>query len=508
MRARALLLVLLVTGCEVEPPSTAPSRILGVHLHSDGQAALMRSQPAGEHFWSGRQNETVAVQMTAPVTARSVVTPQLDGSFPPPEEVYVFLDGAGELGDTSRELDSTLTFEERILPSTYNVLVAPDGLMGRHPARLITPVTFQSDTPAANPLDWSLPATSLVNGVVVTWSTNQPVPDAVVSVFRATEPRLPVGVTVLTDASGAFAFEVPEGTYDIVISGPSDGSVPIPPVRLLNQRLPLFQGVLLRAEVPVVPVVPVRGRLARPLSEESVVGRVRLEGRLDDGLNGASGILMGRYQVEFETESDGSFEIDLPAGDYSALAIPRYDRVIDTQTGLGHLEFEVPFGATSVQGLIVPMETTASVRIEAYNPGGAPMVGATIVLRMKEPPRYSWSVLTGGPDPTGQGNNEFEGAFAGQVIAGEYDIELIPPPDADGNARLARVQATALLKDNVVVLQALRSDRVQGFVFTQGEASVPDVHVMVRDPDTGALWDSTLSRKDEFDGVFEVVVPR
>ena len=50
------------------------------------------------------------------------------------------------------------------------------------------------------------------------WNTNEPVPGAVITVYRATEPRLPAGVTTTTDSSGVFTFEVAEGNYDIVVT--------------------------------------------------------------------------------------------------------------------------------------------------------------------------------------------------------------------------------------------------------------------------------------------------
>ena len=494
----------LATSCEDEQPVIAPPRSFTVELHNEGTRAAMRSQPAGEHEWSGDIGDTVAVQMTAPVTARASVqaVSLLDGSLP--TEIAVFLNGAGQLGDIGQELDSQLDFEEEVLPSTYDVLVAPDALLGRHAARFITPVTFQDDVPAASPLDWSLLAMSEVTGSVLYWNTDEPVPGAVVTVYRATEPRIPMGVTVVTDNSGTFRFEVPEGSYDIVIAGPSDGSVPIPPVRLLNQRLPLFPGLTLRAEVPVIPVIPVRGRLVRAGSEVTVPGRLRLTGKLDDLLGGASGILLGRYQIEIETESDGSFEVALPLGDYEALAIPRYLADRFQNQGLGRRTFAVPFGVASVEGLDITMESPVLVRIEAYQPSGAPMVGASVVMRMRAPPRYGWQHLTGT-------EGDLEGAFLGTVIPGDYDIELIPPPDADGNSRLARVQTQAsLLTDSVLQINARRSDRFQGLVFTEGEQTVGDVRVLIREPETGKLWDAAVTRGegDTYRGVFEAVVPR
>ncbi len=490
-------------GCTPETQTNAPPKQLSIDLHNESPSSSMRSQPAGEHSWTGRESDTVAVQMVAPVTARSEVTPMatIDGDLP--KTISVFLDGAGQLGDSGTQLDSTLQFEEEVLPSTYDVLIAPEALQGRHAARFIAPVPFASDVPMDSPLDWSLPEVELVVGEVVRWNTNDPVPGAVITVYRATEPRLPAGVTTTTDSSGVFTFEVAEGNYDIVVTGPADGSMPIPPVRMLNQPLPLFPGLVLQTEVPVVPVIPVRGRLRRAGSDDTVPGRLRLSGQILDLLGGATGIVMGRYQVEIETESDGSFEIDLPLGSYEAVAIPRYLPGRFQSHGIGSRSFDVPFGVESVDGLDITMETPVVARIEAYNPGGGPMIGATLILRMRSAPRYAWRHVTGA-------DGDLEGAFFGTLIPDEYDIELIPPPDADGKPRIARIQTRANFEsDAVVAISARRSDRFQGLIFTEGQQPVGDVRVEVRDPETGKLWDTTVTRQEQtFRGVFEAVVPR
>jgi len=499
----ALVAALALPACDDDPVVNAPSRLMTVELHEESRQSLMRAQPAGVHSWSGRENDTVAVQMTAPVEARASVTAveTIDGDSP--DEIAIFLDGAGQLGDFGTTVNSLSLFDEPVLPSTYDVLIAPDALLGKHAARLITPVTLSDDVPPDDRLLWDLQPVEEVLGKVATYATNQPVAGAVVTFYRASEPRLPVGVTTVTDADGEFFAELPEGRYDIVLAGPGDGSVPIPPVRLLDQQLPLFQGAALRLEVPVVPTRPVRGSLVRAGSETPVAGRVRIEGQLTDLLPGGTGIAMGRYRAEFETEADGSWEAELPLGAFTATGIPRY--AASTQTlGIGTLDFEVPFGVPSVEGLDVTMPPTVSARIEAYNPGGSPMVGATLVLRMKSAPRYSWRRVTGA-------SGEVTGAFVGLVIEDEYDIELIPPPDEDGQTRIARVQTEATFAGpgTVLRIEARRSDRFQGVVFTEGQQEVGDVHVLLRDPETGELWDTAVSRdSDTFTGVFEAVVPR
>ena len=502
-RLLALLVILTSLGCDVEQPTTSPPRRMSYSLYEASSLSAERAQPTNEYSWSGRESDTVAIQMTAPVTARANVTPSETSDGQLPDEIAVFFDGAGQLGDFGNRLDSTAQFEQRVLPSTYDVLVAPDALLGRHAARLITPVPVIETIPTGEELVWALPEPEIVIGEVVTWNTGVPVPGAIVSVFRATEPRLPLGVTAVTGSDGTFAFEVPEGRYDIVVSGPSDGSVVVAPVRRLDQQLPLFEGLSLRFEVWPVQPIPARGRLVRAGSADPVTGRVRIDGRVADPFNNATGIRTGRYRVELETESDGSWEVELPAGTYTATGIPRYAVGQAPTRGIGNLEFDIPFGATSADGLDVSMPGPVTVRIEAYNPDGAPMIGATLLLRMHSAPRYAWRYVTGA-------SGALEGAFVGQVIEDKYDIELIPPPDEDGKARLARVQVTQQLGPNTLLqLSARRSDRFQGFVFTANEQPAGDIRVMVRDPDSGRLWDSVVTRDDSvFSGVFDAVVPR
>ena len=498
--ALALLAGLLLLGCEEETLSSAPPRTFAVALHDPGaNQNSTRSQPAGQHVWSGVSTDTVYVQMTAPVTATATVTTAANSDGGTPDEVVVWLDGAGELGDGGLRLTSTaLEYENEVLPSTFDVLVAPDGLLGRFPMRLITPVTFSR---TSGQLLWELDELERVEGRVVTWQVGAPVEGAIVSVYRASEPRYPMGVTVVTDSTGTFAFDVPEGRYDLVVSSPSDGSRAIPTVRVQDQDLPLFEGLQLRVEVPTVPVVPVRGQVIIAGSDVPTAARVRLVGQLTDLVPGGTGIRMGRHRVEIETEADGTFELELPLGTYEIEAYPRFNAANPT-LAIGRTTVEVPFGVPSVDGVEVAMPPTSLVRIEAKRPDGTPLGGATVNLRMQSPPRYAWRYET-----------DAEGVFVGPVIPDTYDIELVPPLSTRGQQSLAREHAEVALGTggtSLVTLQTRRSDRLQGLVFTQGEQPVFDVLVEVRDPETGELWDVGTTRTDEraFQGVFEAVVPR
>ena len=503
-----LLLALAVTpvlilGCDTEPQvASAPPRTVAVELHDPGaNQTQTRSQPAGTHNWSGQSDDIVYVQMTAPVTANAQVTPATNLAGDLPDEVVVFLDGAGQLGDLGRRVDSSGEFEEAVLPSTFDVLIAPDALLGRFPARLVTPVTF-GPSGSADALNWELPEIELVEGTVKRRS-GATVAGAIITVYRSQEPRLPVGVTVVSDSQGFFGFEVPPGQYDLVVAGPSDGSVPIPTVRLRNQSLPLFQGVELLAVVPDIPVRTVRGQLTRG-SGDPVAGRIRIEGIPVDIAAGGNPIPLGRYRVEFESESDGSWEIELPVGRYTTTAFPRYSAQPIGQTlSTGVEEFVVPFEAESVEDVTVVLPDATTVRIEAFNPAGSPMVGARLVIRIGSAPPYVWSQNTGA-------QGAVRGAWIGGLIPDVYDIELIPPPDEDGVPQLARVQARVEIhQEQVVTLQADRSDQFQGLVFTEGEEPVGDVRVEFRDPETGDLYDVATSRfAGDFRGLFQGVLPR
>ena len=502
--ALPLALALATLGCDVDPQAvSAPPRGVRVALHDPGaNQTLTRSQPAGVHTWSGQSDDIVYVQMTSPVVAGALVTPaaNLAGDFP--AEVIVFLDGAGQLGDVGGSVDITSgEFESSVLPSTFDVFIAPDALLGRFPMRLVTPVTF---TPAGSGdvLNWALPETEFVQGTVKTRS-GALVPGAIVTMYRTEEPRLPLGVTVVTDSLGFFGFEVPQGRYDLVVAGPSDGSVPIPTVRMRNQALPLFEGVELLVTVPDVPVRPVRGQVVRG-SGDPVAGRIRLEGVLEDLGAGGNPIPMGRYRAEFESESDGSWDIELPIGEYTVTVFPRYSgQVIGQTLSTGTKAFEVPFGGESVPDVNVVLPDATTVRIAAFNPGGSPMVGARLVIRMTSAPRYVWTQVTGA-------EGAVRGAWVGGLIPDVYDIELIPPADEDGNTLVARVHTRAeILAEQVVTLQAERGDRFQGLVFGAGEDPLGDIRVELRDPDTGELYDVATTRlAGAFEGLFEGVLPR
>ena len=151
-RLLALLVVLTSLGCDVEQPTTSPPRRMSYSLFEASSLSAERAQPTNEYSWSGRENDTVAIQMTAPVTARANVTPSETSDGQLPDEIAVFFDGAGQLGDFGNRLDSTAQFEQRVLPSTYDVLVAPDALLGRHAARLITPVPIIETIPTGEEL--------------------------------------------------------------------------------------------------------------------------------------------------------------------------------------------------------------------------------------------------------------------------------------------------------------------------------------------------------------------
>ncbi len=505
MRALIALTACLAaaTGCDVDTLNApAPPRGVQVSLHDPGaNQTQTRSQPAGTHTWSGIADDIVYVQMTAPVIANAQVTPASDLGGDLPDEVVVFLDGAGQLGDLGRRVDSSGEFEEAVLPSTFDVIIAPDALLGRFPMRLVTPVTFSAGD-SGDPLNWTLPSIELVEGRVKRRG-GPTIPGAIITVFRAEEPRLPLGVTAVSDSQGFFGFEVPPGQYDLVIAGPSDGSVPIPTIRMRNQSLPLFAGVELLAIVPNVAVRTTRGQLTRG-SGDPVAGRIRIEGIPVDIAAGGDPIPMGRYRIEFESESDGSWEAELPVGRYTATAFPRYSAQPIGQTlSTGIKAFEVPFGAGSVEDIKVVLPDATTVRIEAFNPGGSPMVGARVVLRMSSAPRYVWSQITGA-------EGALRGAWIGGLIPDTYDIELIPPPDEDGIPKLARVQSRVeILEGQVVTLQAERSDTFQGLVFSAGEEPVGDVRVELRDPQTGALYDVATTRfAGDFRGLFEGVLPR
>ena len=481
-----LATLLLGADCDEGSP-IAPPRDFGVVLHDPGPYQhSYRSQPGPRHSWDG---STLAyVEMTAPVTVTGQVQHQ-DGSSA--GGVCIFLNGSSELGDLSGVVDSQGLFTQTILPSTYDLTLAPDCFTGVIPAEFLEQVELDGAT--IDP--WILPDIAPVLGQVVDTS-NDAVVGAVVSVYEAGRPGRPLGITVSSDLLGEFSFDVAPGRrYDIVVTAPADGSVPIPPIRIDNQVLPLLSGLVMKIEYPVLPTAQLLGSL-QITGGSTATGRIRIDGWVPAAPHGPQ-FTGGTFRAEFETDVDGRFELTLPLGSYRATAFPRH---AERSFGTASQQFEVALG-TEVVEVDLTLPGSAIARIEVQQSNGNPMVGATLGLHMRDPPFYSYGEIT-----------DEDGAWFGQLVPGIYEVEATAPEQIDnGEQRFARGHGILdLLGPNpgLLTIALRRSDLVDGFLYTIGQEGVRGAHVLLTDPDTGEIWDDTVTNDGEFPGFFRATLPR
>ena len=479
--------LLLGANCEESSP-IAPARDFGILLHDPGPYQhSYRSQPGPSHHWDG--SNLVYVEMTAPITITGAVQHE-DGSGA--SGVCVFFDGTGELGDLSDVVDSQGLFAQTILPSTYDLALAPDCFTGASPAEYIEDLEITSDG-ATEP--WVLPDLSPVLGQVVDTADN-PIVGAVVSVYEAGRVDRPLGITVTSDSLGNFTFDVPAGRrYDIVVTTPADGSVPIAPIRIDNQVLPLLAGLLMKIEFPVLPTAQILGSLQQT-GGTTTTGRVRIEGWVPAAPHGPQ-FTGGTFRAEFETDATGRWELTLPRGTYRATAFPRHG---DRGLGTAIREFEVEAGTDLVEvDLTLPGSTIARVEVKQSN--GNPMIGAHLELHMTQPPFYSYRETT-----------DEDGAWFGQLIPDVYRVEVIPPEQIEsGEQRFARGhgELDLLTTDpGLLSITLRRSDLVDGFLYTIGQTGVRGAHVLLTDPESGETWDDTITNDGEFPGFFRATLPR
>ncbi len=479
-------LLLVGADCEQTGP-IAPARDYSFTLHDPGPYQhSYRSQPGETQNWNGR--DLAFTEMTAPVAVTGEV---LHEDSSPAGGVCVFLDGVGDLGDLSGVADSQGLFTQTILPSTYNLAIAPDCFTGTSPAEYLEDIELAGET--SEP--WLLPTRSDVIGEVSDTAGNAIV-GAIVSVYEAGRPDRPLGLTVATDSSGVFTFQVPPAVrYDILVSSPPDGSVPIAPIRIDNQVLPLLAGLSMKIEYPSLPTAQVIGTLVQ-LGGVATTGRVRVEGWVPAAAHGPQ-FSGGTFRAEFETDADGRWERELPRGSYRATAFPRHS---NRSFGTVSEDFDVVVGTDLVE-VELALPNSSIGRIEVSQSDGNPMVGAKLGIRMSSPPYYSYLETT-----------DEEGAWTGLLIPDIYDVEVIPPEQPEtGEQRFARAHGTLDLlspEPPIVSIQLRRSDLVDGFLYTVGQSGVRGVHVLLADPETGEIWDETVTNDGEFPGFFRATLPR
>ena len=433
------------------------------------------------------------VQMTAPVgITASIQEADPEGNLDSfAEPVTVFLQGGTPANHRSAAAESTGDWAMTLFPDRYDVLVAPDGLLGQHAASFFPDLDMGTD---GDQFDWTLPPSWPVEGRVVD-AAGEPVAGMIVGLHEEGEIHRTLGLTVHSDSGGSFGFDVPEGVYDIVVAPPPDGSVPYPPVRMRRQTLPLLPGVELRVELPALPTPLVRGSVGLSTGTP-VQTRLRLAGWVRPLVPGGpfTGSL---YEVEFETEPDGTWALPLPRGEYRATAWPRLD---DRDLGPADLVFTVRGDVDLVDGINVRFADAPPVRIAVVEPGGVLASGARLELQHLGPPCFALSATT-----------DESGRWIGRLLPGEWRVRAKATTDSrTGRTRLARAEGTLIvdIAGGTLDLGFPESGEMAGFVYTEGQRGVSDVRVMLRDPETDSVVGEAVTQRDDSKGYFTAVVPQ
>ncbi len=487
---------------------TPPPRTFRVELHAHHPAPqAARSHPIRDPVtWDGVA-PTMYFDLTPPIDVAAEVKDPLT------EEAVVgacaFLDTSGQLGDVSATTDSNGLLSLGVVPSTYDVLVAPDCLLGESVGRLLEDVILSEGSASGVNLDWSIPPGEVFRGRV-DYTTGDPVAGAIVSFFDGDRPEYPLGVTAVTDELGEFEVDLPGGdnaTYDIVVSAPADGSVPIPPIHLEDERVPLL-GTTLVIRYPVLPLTELRGQVFIPDgSEPHPRGRILIEGFVPPAPTIDNDFSGGWFRAELPSQADGRFALRVPFGSYRVGVVPDYADTLPGGMGMA-TEVVEPFepGTPIVDGIEVLMDALRLAKVILHDDDGEPVPDVELRFHQLTPPFYGYV-----------GRTDEAGEFTDLLPKGLYDVEAIPPeqlvdptdPDGGTVKRWARARGTYehAESQNVLELFLRRSDEFGGLV--QGPSGgVANVRVLIFDPDTGALWDEAVTNRVVTPGFFRGTLPR
>ena len=516
-RRIALLLLLavatLASGQEqcggVNPVTPVPPRSFRVELHAAhaGQQNA-RSAPGVPSVatWSGRAEDQVDVQLVPPASMSGVVR---DSALQSVGDACVFFDAGGQLGDVASVTDSSGLMSRLIVPATYDLVVAPDCLTGTGAAVVLEDQQLPVEGGGS---EWTLPQPAVFNGRVQT-TGGIGIAGAVVSFYDAERPEQHLGVTVVPQDApedqpldkGRFSALVPaEGRFDIVISAPGDGGVPLPPIRLVAEEVP-DPGLSLVVRYPPIQTSTLRGVVQLPPPSETSYAnaetRVLVEGWVAAPLAPDSDFDGGyfRAEVPLDVGGGGTFSLEVPEGSYRVAAIPAFEDL--GRYDVGAVEIDVPGGVGDID-VEVPLADGVFTRIEVVD-GNNPISGARVELQMLTWPYFAF------------GNEAFLedlGGFLGFLPRGNYRVEVTPPIDEEtGAKRWARTSGTFEVgrgEASVVQLFLRRSDQFEGFVFTGQTQGAGGVRVLMFDPADGALLDETITNSETSAGFFRGILPR
>lgn len=429
------------------------------------------------------------LQLEAPVDLEATTSVRrLDGGTSPLlPPTTIFLEGADFGVDRAANAESNGAWGQILHGGAYDVFVAPDTLLGQRAAHLLE----DQDLSASGEVIWELPEPEVVTGVVVD-DGGAPVEGMVVSVFRASEPRLPVGITARSAADGTFGFAVPAGRYDVICAGPADGTLPLPPLRVIGQQLPLLPGVDLYLEVPRVIVRTVRGQLVLP-SGAGVQGRVQVSGWVSPPTPGGA-FAGGLWRAEIETNAGGDFELRVPVGRYTFHARPRLP-----SRYLQAAEAERVIDDGDLNDLRLAFTDAPPVSVSVFDPDGEPYGGARLEVAARDGGGLAFAQVLAA-----------DGLWLDRLSPGPYRLTVIPPVNSEtGRSPFPRRVVDWDVPEGGGALDiTLREPaQVDGFVYTEGRVGAADVRVVLRDPLTGEIWDDVLSRRDENRGAFQATLP-
>jgi hypothetical protein len=469
--------------------------------------------------WSGTGAQ-VNIQMSPPVELNALL---LDADGTPAQDSCLLLDGLGDLADRGlRAEPDSGRITKRVIAHEYAAVLAPDCLLGERPIGLFEPLSLQDNIPSDEPLELQAPDSVEVPGRVETVA-GEPIEGAVLTLFSAANADSFLGVSLKTSSDGSFGLTVPAPppdcgaaeqppcpTYDVLVSAPRDGSLPLPPIRLRNVVLPLGDGFTLLVRYPELPVTTLRGTVLLKEEPTPFVTRLRVEGTVPPTPGIGHQFEGGLYRVEIGTDPEGRFELEVPPGQYRITAWPEYDKARTLDVGV--LELEVDPGVSLIDNLTLQIPDADPARIEVHDEDGQSVIGAQIILQMRESPHYKFAEqTTSGPD-----------GWVGRLMRGTYDIEVIPPLALDletGEFQKSHARVHGVLdhSGNSSILQLFlrRSDPFEGFIYGPTDSSsgavvegVPGVQVIMLDPETGAVLDEAITARTNGAGFFRGLLPR
>ena len=469
--------------------------------------------------WDGTQAQ-VNIQMSPSIDLSAQLLDENGGAA---EDSCLILDGLGKLPDRGlRGEPVTGLIGRSLVPGEYSAVVAPDCFLSDRPAEWVDSLTLLKSQQPGTELNFS--ALSSV-GVVgrVEYTDGEPIDGAVITLFSSNAPEQYLGSHSLSSADGGFSLPVPAPpvdcgtkgsppcpTYDLLVSAPRDGRIPLPPIRLQQLVLPSPSGGSLLVRYPPLPTTMLRGQVVVADDGTPFPARLHIEGDVPEPPNLGHQFEGGLFRAELLTDAEGRFELEVPSGSYLLWTFPSYDEA--SRFDRTELAVEVPPGVELLDGLEVSVPLAPLARVEVALPDGRDLAGADIILRMREPPAYTFRRQT----------SSGLGGWAGPLMTGTYDVEVIPPLSENIETGLfekthARVHSVLNHGEStdILELQLRRSDELSGFVYGPIDSSpasptegLGGVQVQLRDPATGNLLDEAVTASEEGAGFFRALLPR